>query len=59
MTDEVVRLRPPRYFQPDGLVRPYIRHEAEGNKILQVCHFGMCVLRTPFILFLHTEVKTF
>lgn len=40
MTDEVMRLRPPRYFQPDGLVRPYIRHEAEGNKILQELEKG-------------------
>ncbi|KAK3913373.1 Vacuolar protein sorting-associated protein 13 [Frankliniella fusca] len=40
MTDEVVRLRPPRYFQPDGLVRPYIRHEAEGNKILRELEKG-------------------
>lgn len=33
--DEVLRLRPPRYFRPDGLLRPYIREEAEGNKLLQ------------------------
>ncbi|KAJ1520910.1 hypothetical protein ONE63_003990 [Megalurothrips usitatus] len=40
MTDEAVHLRPPRYFQPDGLVRPYIRHEAEGNRILQELEKG-------------------
>ncbi|XP_049842368.1 LOW QUALITY PROTEIN: intermembrane lipid transfer protein Vps13-like [Schistocerca gregaria] len=33
--DEVLRLRPPRFFRPDGLLRPYIREEAEGNKLLQ------------------------
>ncbi|XP_067012189.2 intermembrane lipid transfer protein Vps13 [Anabrus simplex] len=35
MSDEVTRLRPPRFLQPDGLVRPYVRKEAEGNKLLQ------------------------
>ena len=37
MSDEVTRLRPPRFFQQDGLVRPYVRIEAEGSKLLQVC----------------------
>lgn len=36
MTDEVNRLRPPRFFQPDGIVRSYCYREAEGNQILQV-----------------------
>jgi hypothetical protein len=36
MGDEITRLRPPRFFQQDGLVRPYVRMEAEGNKLLQV-----------------------
>lgn len=31
---EVKRVRPPRFLQPDSLVRPYIRDDAEGNKIL-------------------------
>ncbi|XP_069674534.1 intermembrane lipid transfer protein Vps13 isoform X2 [Periplaneta americana] len=35
MSDEVTRLRPPRFFQQDGLVRPYVRMEADGNKLLQ------------------------
>uniref|UniRef100_T1J4H6 Vacuolar protein sorting-associated protein 13 n=1 Tax=Strigamia maritima TaxID=126957 RepID=T1J4H6_STRMM len=32
---QVTRLRPPRYFQDDKIVRPYNKHEAEGNKLLQ------------------------
>nr|CAD7395131.1 unnamed protein product [Timema poppensis] len=34
MGDEVTRLRSPRFFQQDGLVRPYVKLEAEGNKLL-------------------------
>ncbi|XP_031777535.1 vacuolar protein sorting-associated protein 13 isoform X3 [Nasonia vitripennis] len=34
MSEEAKRVRPPRFLQPDSLVRPYIRDEAEGNKIL-------------------------
>ncbi|XP_044002668.1 vacuolar protein sorting-associated protein 13 isoform X3 [Aphidius gifuensis] len=34
MNEEVRRVRAPRFLQPDCLVRPYIREEAEGNKIL-------------------------
>ena len=40
MSDEVTRLRPPRFFQQDGLVRPYVRIEAEGSKLLQVCFWN-------------------
>ncbi|XP_037079408.1 vacuolar protein sorting-associated protein 13-like [Pollicipes pollicipes] len=32
--DEVTRLRPPRHFQADRIIRPYVRHEAEGAKML-------------------------
>lgn len=35
MGEEVMRLRHPRYFKADGLVRPYSKLEAEGNKILK------------------------
>jgi vacuolar protein sorting-associated protein 13A/C len=35
LSDEVQRLRPARYFQPDGIVRSYVYREAEGNQILQ------------------------
>jgi len=34
VNDEVKRLRSPRFLQSDGLVRPYIKSEADGNKIL-------------------------
>nr|XP_050858456.1 intermembrane lipid transfer protein Vps13 isoform X2 [Vespula vulgaris] len=34
LNEEVKRVRPPRFLQPDSLVRPYIRDEADGNKIL-------------------------
>ncbi|XP_043195714.1 vacuolar protein sorting-associated protein 13-like [Amphibalanus amphitrite] len=32
--DEVTRLRPARHFQADRIIRPYVRHEAEGAKTL-------------------------
>ena len=34
--DEVTRLRPSRHFQADRIIRPYVRHEAEGAKTLLV-----------------------
>ncbi|XP_076681161.1 vacuolar protein sorting 13C isoform X2 [Andrena cerasifolii] len=34
LSEEVKRVRPPRFFQPDNLIRSYIREEAEGHKIL-------------------------
>ncbi|XP_020707369.2 intermembrane lipid transfer protein Vps13 isoform X2 [Athalia rosae] len=34
LSEEVKRVRPPRFLQPDSLVRPYIQHDANGNKIL-------------------------
>ncbi|KAK2581118.1 hypothetical protein KPH14_007937 [Odynerus spinipes] len=34
LSEEAKRVRPPRFLQPDSLVRPYIRDEGEGNKIL-------------------------
>ncbi|XP_052870380.1 intermembrane lipid transfer protein Vps13 [Anopheles cruzii] len=35
LSDEVIRLRPPRYLHKDGIVRPYYRKEAEGCKLLR------------------------
>ncbi|XP_066252738.1 intermembrane lipid transfer protein Vps13 isoform X1 [Euwallacea similis] len=32
--EDTLRLRPPRFLQADGLVRPYNSIEAEGNKLL-------------------------
>jgi len=37
MSDEVQRVRPSRFFHPDGIVRPFVYYESEGNQILQVC----------------------
>ncbi|CAK9800782.1 Intermembrane lipid transfer protein Vps13, partial [Anthophora quadrimaculata] len=34
LNEEVKKVRPPRFFQPDNLVRSYVREEAEGYKIL-------------------------
>lgn len=39
LSEEVKRVRPPRFFQPDNLIRSYIREEAEGHKILIVSVF--------------------
>jgi hypothetical protein len=36
MSDEVQRLRPARFIQSDGILRPYVRLEAEGCQILKV-----------------------
>jgi len=36
LNEETKRVRSPRFLQPDSLVRPYIKDEAEGNKILLV-----------------------
>lgn len=36
LSEETKRVRSPRFLQPDSLVRPYIKDEAEGNKILTV-----------------------
>ncbi|XP_074661340.1 intermembrane lipid transfer protein VPS13A-like [Tubulanus polymorphus] len=39
-TDEVHRLRPPRFLPPDGILRPYRHREAEGNNVLQETEKG-------------------
>ncbi|XP_039312283.1 vacuolar protein sorting-associated protein 13 isoform X2 [Solenopsis invicta] len=40
LSEEAKRVRPPRFLQPDSLVRPYIKDEAEGNKILMELEKG-------------------
>uniref|UniRef100_A0AAG5D0Y8 Vacuolar protein sorting-associated protein 13 n=1 Tax=Anopheles atroparvus TaxID=41427 RepID=A0AAG5D0Y8_ANOAO len=35
LSDEAIRLRPPRFLHKDGIVRPYNRKEAEGSKLLR------------------------
>ncbi|KAG1695557.1 Vacuolar protein sorting-associated protein 13 [Nymphon striatum] len=34
VSEETLKLRPPRFIHPDGVIRPYIRLEAEGYKLL-------------------------
>ena len=36
LTDEVRHVRPPRFLHKDGIVRPYVHLEAEGNDTLKV-----------------------
>ncbi|GFY45163.1 vacuolar protein sorting-associated protein 13 [Trichonephila inaurata madagascariensis] len=40
VSDEVKRLRVPRFIRPDGIIRPYVKREAEGNKLLQEVEKG-------------------
>ncbi|XP_018308960.1 vacuolar protein sorting-associated protein 13A isoform X2 [Mycetomoellerius zeteki] len=40
LSEEAKRVRSPRFLQPDSLVRPYIKDEAEGNKILMELEKG-------------------
>ncbi|XP_011630655.2 LOW QUALITY PROTEIN: vacuolar protein sorting-associated protein 13 [Pogonomyrmex barbatus] len=40
LNEEAKRVRSPRFLQPDSLVRPYIKDEAEGNKILMELEKG-------------------
>lgn len=35
MSEDVIRLRPPRFLHSDGIVRPYCHKDAEGNKLLK------------------------
>ncbi len=34
---EVHPIRPPRFISAGGIIRPYDRHEAEGNVLFKVC----------------------
>jgi len=29
-------MRPPRFLHPDGVIRPYLRYQAEGDSLLKV-----------------------
>lgn len=35
-SDEVESLRPPRFFNEDGVIRPYRLRDGTGNQMLQV-----------------------
>ncbi|XP_076380466.1 vacuolar protein sorting 13C isoform X3 [Megalopta genalis] len=54
LNEEVKRVRPPRFFQPDNLVRPYIRERAEGHKILTELEKGK--YSTTDIYFYHAYI---
>nr|XP_012140992.1 PREDICTED: vacuolar protein sorting-associated protein 13C isoform X2 [Megachile rotundata] len=55
LNEEVKKVRPPRFLQPDNLVRPYIREEAEGHKILNELEKGKYA--NTDIYFYHTYVN--
>ena len=40
MSEDVNRLRPPRFLHADGIVRPFCVREAEGNKLLKEIEKG-------------------
>lgn len=56
MGEEVTRLRHPRYFKADGLVRPYSKLEAEGNKILKELEKGKYYATDVYIY--HSPIGT-
>lgn len=57
MNEEVKKVRPPRFLQPDCLVRPYVRDEAEGHKILCVStyYFRVLILSNIFTNYFLTQ----
>ncbi|KAL7290198.1 hypothetical protein TKK_0015907 [Trichogramma kaykai] len=58
MNEEAKRVRPPRFLQPDSLVRPYVRDDAEGNKILSELEKGKYANTDVyyFHMFVHKDV---
>ncbi|XP_058466266.1 intermembrane lipid transfer protein Vps13 isoform X2 [Malaya genurostris] len=48
LSDEAIRLRPPRFLHKDGIVRPYNRREAEGNKLLKEIDKGKFAVTDVF-----------
>jgi vacuolar protein sorting-associated protein 13A/C len=54
-TEEIHRLRPPRRFNRDGIIRPYIREEAEGYNLLLETDKGKYVETDEYIT--HVKVK--
>ncbi|KAG7211251.1 hypothetical protein KM043_010561 [Ampulex compressa] len=55
LSEEVKRVRAPRFLQLDSLVRPYIKDEAEGNKILVELEKGKYA--TTDIYLYHTYIN--
>ena len=60
MGDEVRRVRPSRFLHPDGIVRPFVYHDSEGNQILQVrCNIDLVLLWAFLYATLHIFVASF
>ncbi|XP_026827312.1 vacuolar protein sorting-associated protein 13 isoform X2 [Ooceraea biroi] len=58
LNEEVKRVRSPRFLQPDSLVRPYIKNEADGNKILMELEKGKYANTDVYFyhMYLHKDV---
>uniref|UniRef100_A0A6B2EM79 Putative vacuolar protein n=1 Tax=Phlebotomus kandelakii TaxID=1109342 RepID=A0A6B2EM79_9DIPT len=52
MSEDVTRLRPPRFLKTDGVVQPYSRRTAEGNKLLKEIDKGKYANTDSFV---HSE----
>lgn len=48
-TSEVESLRPPRFFNEDGVIRPYRLRDGSGNQMLQVSEEMTYKLKPNFI----------
>ncbi|XP_055538544.1 intermembrane lipid transfer protein Vps13 isoform X2 [Wyeomyia smithii] len=51
LSDEAMRLRAPRFLHKDGIVRPYNRREAEGNKLLKDIDKGKFAVTDTFVYY--------
>ncbi|XP_039442815.1 intermembrane lipid transfer protein Vps13 isoform X7 [Culex pipiens pallens] len=51
LSDEAFRLRSPRFLHKDGIVRPYNRKEAEGNKLLKEIDKGKFTASDTFVYY--------
>lgn len=51
LSDEAMKLRPPRFMHADGVVRPFSKMEAEGNKVFKEVDKGKYVSSDQFSYF--------
>lgn len=51
MSDEAMKLRASRFMHSDGIVRPYNKREAEGNKIFKELDKGKYLNSDQFAFF--------
>ncbi|CAG0918882.1 unnamed protein product [Notodromas monacha] len=51
----VHRIRPPRFLEADGTIRPYSRQTAEGNEVLQNVDKGKYAVTDTYVAHLVTE----